>query len=153
MNNFNLVIVSGNIMAAPEASKLKMGMTILKFNIICVVQKKAFQGKPGKIEETEIPVVIFGDLADQYKNMLQEGLEITMKGRLTSKRSDKGNVFISFVADDVMSLSEGQQAPQQRQAPQQQRPQAQPMARPQLRAQVQQTMQQQDPNDFDELPF
>ena len=124
----NLVILAGNVGAAPETTTTQGGTKITKFSLATSRPKRDSDGKVQKdrdgrrIEDTEWHrITAFNGLGKTIQQYCDTGMKVLVRGRIHYTRwTDQENIErygVEIIADEVTFLSYGKSR-QQQNAPQ-----------------------------------
>lgn len=102
MNSSSITLI-GNIVATPEVTQIGNGQTKMSFSMACehrFQRNNEWESKPSFFR-----VVVWRDLADRAKPLLEKGMRVIVTGRLDQRswKDDDGktNSMVEVVADDV----------------------------------------------------
>jgi single-strand DNA-binding protein len=124
----NLVILAGNVGAAPETTTTQGGTKITKFSLATSRPKRDSDGKVQKdrdgrrVEDTEWHrITCFNGVGKTVAEYVEKGQKVMVRGRIHYTRwTDQENVErygVEIIADEVTFLSYGKSR-QQQNAPQ-----------------------------------
>ena len=124
----NLVILAGNVGAAPETTTTQGGTKITKFSLATSRPKRDTDGKVQKdrdgrrVEDTEWHrITCFNGVGKTVAEYVEKGQKVMVRGRIHYTRwTDQENVErygVEIIADEVTFLSYGKSR-QQQNAPQ-----------------------------------
>ena len=80
----NKVFLLGNLTSDPEFRKLPGGSTLMKFTL--AVNRRYRQGMEWREETSFIPIVVWGDLAENARKFLQKGSMVLVEGRISVRK-------------------------------------------------------------------
>jgi len=125
----NLVILAGNVGAAPETAATQGGTKITKFSLATSRPKRDSEGKVQKdrdgrrVEDTEWHrITCFNGTAKTVTEYVEKGQKVMVRGRIHYTRwTDQENIErygVEIIADEVTFLSYGKSRQQQNAASQ-----------------------------------
>lgn len=119
----NLVILAGNVGAAPETRSTQSGTKITSFSLATSRPKRDSEGKVLKengrrVEETEWHrITCFNGVAKTVGEYVEKGQKVMVRGRIHYTRwTDQENIErygVEIIADEVTFLSYGKSRQQQ----------------------------------------
>lgn len=119
----NLVILAGNVGAAPETRSTQSGTKITSFSLATSRPKRDSEGKVLKengrrVEETEWHrIACFNGVAKTVGEYVEKGQKVMVRGRIHYTRwTDQENIErygVEIIADEVTFLSYGKSRQQQ----------------------------------------
>lgn len=95
MSAFTNFIIIGKLASTPEYGAIPSGVKKIKFRVRCEL--------PDKI--TFLDVTAFGDYLAKSISMIDLDEEVSISGRIDSRLSDKGYLYLDLVARDVNKTS------------------------------------------------
>ena len=125
----NLVILAGNVGAAPETTTTQGGTKITKFSLATSRPKRDSEGKVQKdrdgrrVEDTEWHrITCFNGVGKTVAEYVEKGQKVMVRGRIHYTRwTDQENIErygVEIIADEVTFLSYGKSRQQQQPASQ-----------------------------------
>ena len=82
--SLNKVFLLGNLTADPEFRRLPGGTSLMKFTI--AVNRRYKQGNEWREDTSFIPVVVWADLAENARQVLQKGSMVLIEGRISVRK-------------------------------------------------------------------